>query len=470
MEKFSYLGNMEPQAIDRMYQQFISDPDSVSPDWQNFFRGFDFAVTQLPSENGFSEKGSRMLRNEFNVIDLINGYRERGHLFTKTNPVRTRRQYSPTLDHQNFGLSDDDLDTQFQAGNEIGIGKASLRKIIDHLQATYCQSVGVEFMYIRHPEIVEWFKSKMESCRNTPTFNPETKKQILSKLTEAVGFEHFVRKRFPGQKRFSLEGGETLIPALDSVIELGSRMGIKEYIIGMAHRGRLNVLGNILKKPFKQIFSEFAGMAYEDEGLLGDVKYHLGCTLETKTTSGETISLNIAPNPSHLEAVNPVVAGLTRAKADVKYDGDYRKLAPILIHGDASIAAQGVVYEILQMSQLDAYKTGGTIHLVINNQLGFTTNYLDARSSTYCTDIAKITQSPIFHVNGDDVEAVVYTIGLAMEFRQKFHRDVFIDILGYRKYGHNESDEPRFTQPVLYRIIEKHPDPATIYIKKTHRR
>jgi 2-oxoglutarate dehydrogenase E1 component len=466
MEKFSYLGNMEPQAIDRMYQQFVSDPDSVSPDWQNFFRGFDFAVTQLPSENGFSEKGSRMLRNEFNVIDLINGYRERGHLFTKTNPVRTRRQYSPTLDHHNFGLSDDDLDTQFQAGNEIGIGKAPLRKIIEHLQTTYCQSVGVEYMYIRQPEIVEWFKSKMESCRNTPSFNSETKKQILRKLTEAVGFEHFVRKRFPGQKRFSLEGGETLIPALDSVIELGSRMGIKEYVIGMAHRGRLNVLGNILKKPFKQIFSEFAGMAYEDEGLLGDVKYHLGCTLETKTTSGETINLNIAPNPSHLEAVNPVVAGLTRAKADVKYDGDYRKLAPILIHGDASIAAQGVVYEILQMSQLEAYKTGGTIHLVINNQLGFTTNYLDARSSTYCTDIAKITESPIFHINGDDVEAVVYTIGLAMEFRQKFHRDVFIDILGYRKYGHNESDEPRFTQPVLYKIIEKHPDPATIYIKK----
>lgn len=466
MEKFSYLGNIEPQTIDRMYQQFISDPASVSPDWQNFFRGFDFATSQFPSIDGFSEKETRIFRNEFNVIDLINAYRQRGHLFTKTNPVRTRRQYSPTLALENFGLSDNDLESTFQAGNEIGIGKTTLKKIVKHLQDTYCQSVGAEFMFIRSPEIVEWLKNKMEGCRNMPSFDLDTKKQILNKLNQAVGFEHFVRKRFPGQKRFSLEGGETLIPALDAVIELGALMGIKEFIIGMAHRGRLNVLGNILKKPYKRIFSEFASMQYEDEGLLGDVKYHLGCTLETQTESGETINLSIAPNPSHLEAVNPVVEGITRAKADNKYLGNYKALAPILIHGDASIAAQGIIYEILQMSQLEAYKTGGTIHLVINNQLGFTTNYLDARSSTYCTDVAKTIQSPVFHVNGDDVEAVVYTIKLAMEFRQKFQRDVFIDLLCYRKYGHNESDEPRFTQPVLYKIIEKHPDPATIYIEK----
>jgi 2-oxoglutarate dehydrogenase E1 component len=465
MEKFSYLGNMEPQAIDRLYHQYISDPNSVSPDWQNFFRGFDFAVS-YPSTNGFSEKETQIFRNEFNVIDLINAYRERGHLFTKTNPVRTRRQYSPTLDHHNFGLTDKDLDHPFQAGNEIGIGKASIRDIIEHLQTTYCQSVGAEFMFIRSPEIVEWLKNKMEGSRNTPKFSKGVKKQILCKLTEAVVFEHFVRKRFPGQKRFSLEGGETLIPALDSVIELGVKMGLKEFIIGMAHRGRLNVLGNILRKPYKKIFSEFASMAYEDEGLQGDVKYHLGCTLETQTASDETITISIAPNPSHLEAVTPVVEGITRAKADRKYMGDFNRVAPIIIHGDAAIAAQGIVYEVLQMSQLEAYKTGGTIHLVINNQLGFTTNYLDARSSTYCTDVAKTIQSPIFHVNGDDVEAVVYTIGLAMEFRQKFQRDVFIDLLCYRKYGHNEADEPRFTQPELYKIIEKHPDPATIYTKK----
>lgn len=466
MEKFSYLGNADPKSIDSLYQQYLTNPDQVSEDWQNFFRGFDFALTQYPDSENITEKEARVFRNEFNVINLINAYRTRGHLFTKTNPVRTRRKYTPTLDHQNFGLTDADLDTPFQAGTEIGIGKAPLKKIIEHLQITYCQSIGVEYIYIRKPEIVDWLKNKMEPIRNTPRFDRDVKIQILNKLNQAVGFEHFVRKRFPGQKRFSLEGCETLIPALDSVIELGARSGIKEYVIGMAHRGRLNVLANILEKPYKKIFSEFEGMAYADETLLGDVKYHLGCTLEKTTSDGNLINLSISPNPSHLEAVNPVVEGLARAKADLKYMSDYQKVAPILIHGDASIAGQGVVYEVVQMSQLPAYKTGGTIHLVINNQLGFTTNYLDGRSSTYCTDVAKSVQSPVFHVNGDDVEAVVYTIGLAMQFRQKFQRDVFIDLLSYRKYGHNEGDEPRFTQPVLYKIIEKHPDPATIYIKK----
>jgi 2-oxoglutarate dehydrogenase E1 component len=466
MEKFSHLGNVDPQSIESLYQIYLKNPDSLESDWRNFFKGFDFANTQYPDSGNLSEKETRVFRNEFKVIDMINAYRSRGHLFTKTNPVRMRRKYTPTLDHQNFGLSDEDLDHTFQAGNEIGIGKTTLRKIIEHLQATYCQSVGAEFMFIRTPEIVDWLKSKMESGRNIPQFDRNAKWQILKKLIQAVGFEHFVRKRFPGQKRFSLEGCETLIPALDSVIEMGAEMGIREFVIGMAHRGRLNVLGNILEKPFCKIFSEFEGMAYADEGLLGDVKYHLGCTLEKQAKNGETINLSISPNPSHLEAVNPVVEGLARAKVDHKHNGDFSKVAPILIHGDASIAGQGVVYEVVQMSQLKGYKTGGTIHLVINNQLGFTTNYLDARSSTYCTDVAKIVQSPVFHVNGDDVEAVVYTIGLAMQFRQKFQRDIFIDLLSYRKFGHNESDEPRFTQPVLYKIIESHPDPATIYIEK----
>ncbi len=466
MEKFSYLGNAEPQSIESLYKTYLSNPDNVGKDWKQFFQGFEFALHQYPDVANISEKETKVFRNEFKVIDLINAYRSRGHLFTQTNPVRTRRKYTPTLDHQNFGLTDVDLDHTFQAGTEIGIGKASLRKIIQHLETTYCRSIGVEYMFIRTPEIVDWLKNKMETTRNMPSFEKNDKWQILKKLTQAVGFEHFVRKRFPGQKRFSLEGCETLIPALDSVIEQGAILGIKEYVIGMAHRGRLNVLANILKKPYRKIFSEFEGMAYADESLLGDVKYHLGCTLEKETTDGSTINLSIAPNPSHLEAVNPVVEGIARAKADQKYMSDYQQVAPILIHGDASIAGQGIVYEVVQMSNLPGYKTGGTIHLVINNQLGFTTNYLDARSSTYCTDVAKIVQSPVFHVNGDDVEAVVYTIGLAMQFRQKFQRDVFIDLLSYRKYGHNESDEPRFTQPVLYKIIEKHPDPATIYIKK----
>jgi 2-oxoglutarate dehydrogenase E1 component len=466
MDKFSYLGHADAGAIEDLYQQYLHNPDQIPPDWKRFFEGFEFARARFPEDDNVAEGDTRFLRNEFNVIDLINAYRERGHLFTKTNPVRVRRKYHPTLDHQNFGLGDEDLSATFQAGNEVGIGKNSLQNIIGHLSETYCQSIGVEFMYIRTPEIVEWLKNRMESTRNRPDFHAEKKVRILNKLIEGVGFEHFVRKRFPGQKRFSLEGCETLIPALDAVIEKGAGLGIREYVIGMAHRGRLNVLANVLKKPYHKIFSEFEGKQYAEETLLGDVKYHLGCTLETHTSSGESVKLSIAPNPSHLEAVDPVVEGIARAKIDLRYQGDFRQVAPILIHGDASIAGQGIVYEVLQMSQLEGYKTGGTIHLVINNQLGFTTNYLDARSSTYCTDVAKTIQSPIFHVNGDDVEAVVFTIELAMEFRQKFQRDVFIDLLSYRKYGHNEGDEPRFTQPILYKIIENHPDPATIYIEK----
>ncbi len=466
MDQLSYLGSLDSSSLEKLYQDYLEDPSGVELGWRRFFEGFEFARTHYPASDAPSEEENIRFRNEFNVIDLINAYRERGHLFTKTNPVRTRRTYTPTLDPLNFGLSETLFETTFQAGNELGIGKTRLRNIIEHLQDTYCQSIGVEFMYIRSPEIVEWLKHRMESVKNTPAFDTSKKRQILEKLIKAVGFEHFVRKRFPGQKRFSLEGCETLIPALDAAIEKGADAGIREYVIGMAHRGRLNVLGNILNKPYRKIFSEFDGKEYAEETLLGDVKYHLGCTLDTTTRTGNNIKLSIAPNPSHLEAVNPVVEGIARSKIDLRYQGDNKKVAPILIHGDASIAAQGVVYEVLQMSQLDGYSTGGTIHLVINNQLGFTTNYLDGRSSTYCTDVAKTIQAPIFHVNGDDVEAVVYTIELAMDFRQRFGRDVFIDLLSYRKYGHNESDEPRFTQPILYKIIEKHPDPATIYTEK----
>lgn len=466
MDRFTYLGNMDGSTLEAMYSDYLKDPESIPDDWRHFFDGFAFARERYPDADSAPPQEAGVFRNEFNVINLINAYRERGHLFTKTNPVRSRRRYFPSLDHQNFSLHDKDLETRFQAGSELGIGKTTLRNIIGHLQQTYCQSIGAEYMYIRTPEITEWLKHRMERVKNTPRFDLTKKKQILTKLIEAVGFEHFVRKRFPGQKRFSLEGCETLIPALDAVIEKGGGLGIKEYVIGMAHRGRLNVLGNILRKPYRKIFSEFEGKAYAEETLLGDVKYHLGCTLETLTRNEERINLSIAPNPSHLEAVDPVAEGITRAKIELKHGDDYQKVAPILIHGDASMAGQGVIYELLQMSQLPGYRAGGTIHLVINNQLGFTTNYLDGRSSTYCTDVAKTTQSPIFHVNGDDVEAVVYTIELAMEFRQRFQKDVFIDLLSYRKYGHNEGDEPRFTQPVLYKIIEKHSDPATIYIEQ----
>ncbi|HEX3008469.1 MAG TPA: 2-oxoglutarate dehydrogenase E1 component, partial [Bacteroidales bacterium] len=390
----------------------------------------------------------------------------RGHLFTQTNPVRARRKYSPTLALENYDLSEADLDTVFRAGQEIGIGQAKLRDILDHLNQTYCQSIGAEYFFIRDPVLVNWLQTKMELSKNTPHFEPEEKRHFYHLLKQAVGFESFIHKKFVGQKRFSLEGAEGMIPALDAVIERGSELGIEEFVIGMAHRGRLNVLANILRKPYENIFREFSAKEYDEENALGDVKYHLGYNTEITSDTGKKILLNLVPNPSHLETVGPVVQGLSRAFVRQKYGRDFNKLAAIIIHGDAAIASQGVVYETIQMSQLDGYKTGGTIHIVINNQVGFTTNYLDARSSTYCTDIAKVTKSPIFHVNGDDLEAIIYTIQFAMEFRQTFHQDVFIDILCYRKYGHNEGDEPRFTQPTLYSAIAKHPNPRDIYSRR----
>lgn len=337
---------------------------------------------------------------------------------------------------------------------------------MDHLKETYCRSIGAEFMFMRKPVVLDWLQKKMEGSRNQASFSKEEKIHFYEHLNRAVGFEKYIHKKFVGQKRFSLEGSEALIPALDHIVEKGAELGIKEFVIGMAHRGRLNVLANILKKPYSDIFTEYSATEYEDGIELGDVKYHLGYDNIIKTDSGHTVRLNLLPNPSHLEAVGPLVEGMARARLDNFCDGDQSLLAPIIIHGDAAIAAQGVVYEVVQMAQLPGYKTGGTIHIVINNQVGFTTNYTEGRSSTYCTDIAKVTKAPIFHVNGDDVEALLYTIRLAMEFRQEFEQDVFIDLLSYRKYGHNEGDEPRFTQPLLYKAIENHPDVSTIYANR----
>lgn len=463
MDKFSYINNSDPAGIEDLYSRFKEDPESVDPGWKEFFEGFEFAQKIYPKGDSTSDQ---QYPSEFKVINLINDYRRRGHLFTKTNPVRTRRKYSPTLDLENYGLSSDDLNTRFKAGNEIGLGESTLREIIDHLQQTYCQSVGAEFFYIRKPEENQWLRQKMESSKNTYPFTKDDRTFIFKNLSRAVLFEKFIHKKFPGQKRFSLEGAESLIPAMDAILEKGGELGIEEFVIGMAHRGRLNVLANIMKKPYELIFHEFEGSEYDEEHLLGDVKYHLGYTCKRATTKGSRIKLTLTPNPSHLEAADPVVEGIARAKIDTSLNGDFSKLAPILIHGDASIAGQGVVYEVLQMSGLTGYKTGGTVHLVINNQIGFTTNYLDGRTSTYCTDVAKVTQSPVFHVNGDDVEAVVYTIQLALEYRAKFNKDVFIDLLCYRKYGHNEGDEPRFTQPLLYKAIASHENPQEIYRKK----
>lgn len=454
-----YLKN--PDYIDELFKNYKENPDSVDISWRKFFEGFEFAL-----KNYKTNQSDLFVDKEFKVIDLINAYRQRGHFFTDTNPVRARRKYSPSLDIENFGLAKEDLKQNFKAGNEIGIGEASLESIINHLRLTYCKSIGVEFIYIREPEKVSWLKKKMEGSKNSRIFSNNEKKHIFSHLVHAVEFESFIHKKFVGQKRFSLEGAESLIPALDAVIEKGAEFGIKEFVIGMPHRGRLNILANILMKPEVNIFQEFNGKEYDEEEFLGDVKYHLGFVNKKNTDTGEIVKLTLTPNPSHLETVSAVAQGISRAKLLHKYDDDFSKLAPIVIHGDAAVAAQGIVYEVLQMSQLPGYKTGGTIHLVINNQVGFTTNYTEARSSTYCTDIAKVTRCPVFHVNGDDVEALIYSVDLAIEYRQKFNTDVFIDILCYRKYGHNEGDEPRFTQPLLYKAIEKHPNVKEIYKSK----
>jgi len=461
-DPFSFLSNADPVAIEDMYRRYLQDPESVDTGWRQFFSGFDFARAHFGADTAGV---SPVQAKETFVMNLINGYRQRGHLFTKTNPVRDRRKYTPTLDIENFGLTKEDLETQFQAGSEIGIGPSKLKDIIAHLEQTYCQSVGAEFRYLREPQTLKWLQDKMESVRNTPNYSLDTKKYLLHKLNQAVVFENFLHTKFVGQKRFSLEGAETTIAALDTIIERGAELGLKEFVIGMAHRGRLNVLANILNKTYEQIFREFEG-GYFDNSFDGDVKYHLGYSSDVKTMKGETVHLTLTPNPSHLETVDPVVEGIVKAKLTTTYEGDLKKIAPILIHGDASIAGQGIVYEVIQMSLVKGYRTGGTIHLVINNQVGFTTNYLQARSSTYCTDVAKVTLSPVFHVNGDDVEAVAYAVALAVEFRQQFHHDVFIDLLCYRKHGHNEGDEPRITQPLLYKLIASHPNPREIYIKK----
>lgn len=467
MDTFSYLAASDPATLDNLYQQFQENPASVDSSWASFFEGVDFATKNYPQkpQSGNGEIPENVSR-EFKVINLINGYRSRGHLFTRTNPVRERRKYTPTLEIQNFGLSAADLETVYQAGTLIGIGPAKLSAIIKHLEDTYCQSIGVEYMYIRNTEVVEWMQKKMEGSRGRTEYSKEEKKAIFQRLNDAVGFESFLDKKFVGQKRFSLEGCEALIAALDHVIERGADLGIREFVMGMAHRGRLSVLANIFKKDCKSIFTEFEGKDYDDEEFSGDVKYHLGYSTKVKTRGGADVRMTLAPNPSHLEAVGPVVEGIARAFAEEEHDNNLDKIAPIIIHGDAAIAGQGVVYETVQMAKLDGYKTGGSIHIAVNNQVGFTTNYTDARSSIYCTDVAKVTLSPVFHVNADDVEAVVFAVDMAMEFRQKFHGDVFIDLLGYRKYGHNEGDEPRFTQPILYKAIAKHQNPRQIYLER----
>lgn len=488
MDKFSYIANAHVSYVDELYHSYKSDPDSIDSSWKEFFDGFDFALTNYASDedsqsvvstsNGTPPKNGSLatpgtimdmeqLPKEIKVRALIHAHRSRAHLRSKTNPVRERRDRKALIDPQDFGLGQEDMNTEFQAGNEIGIGKAKLSVIIDSLKTIYEGPMGFEYLYIRDPEMLDWFKTKVE--KEALAFNPshDDKKRILFKLNQAVVFENFLHTKYLGQKRFSLEGGESTIPFLDAVINASSELGVREVMIGMAHRGRLNVLANIMGKTYEQIFSEFEGTAKPDLTMGdGDVKYHMGYSSDIVTPASNKVHLKLAPNPSHLEAVNPVVEGFIRAKIDSEHKGDAKKALPILIHGDAAVAGQGIVYEVTQMAGLEGYNTGGTIHFVINNQVGFTTDFDDARTSIYCTDVAKIIDAPVIHVNGDNAEAVVFAAKLAAEFRQKFSKDIFVDMVCYRRHGHNESDEPKFTQPELYNIISKHPNPREIYVKR----
>ena len=513
MDAYSYIANADAAAIESLYQAYRQNPESVDFGWRKFFEGFDFsqqfpegtsvlpgaapATNGAPAPNGAAgaaakaapaapqaddygvlntsastnnapagmASGEVSADKETAVRNLIHAYRSRGHLRAKTNPVRERKDRKPRLDLADVGLNEADLDTPFRNGEVLGLGtQAKLRDIVAALEKIYTGPIGFEYMYIRDPQVLDWFRAKVE--HDSLAFNPgvEYKKRILKKLNEAVVFENFLHTKFLGQKRFSLEGGETTIPALDAIIGKGAELGVKEVVIGMAHRGRLNVLANIMGKTYEQIFSEFEGTAVPDLTMGdGDVKYHIGYSSEVEASGGQKVNLKLAPNPSHLEAVNPVVEGFVRAKIEHQYGGDYHQILPILIHGDAALAGQGIGYEVTQMSQLEGYKTGGTIHFVINNQVGFTTDFEDARSSIYSTDLAKIIDAPVVHVNGDDPEAVVFAVQLATEYRQQFHADIFIDMVCYRRHGHNESDEPKFTQPTLYNLISKHQNPREVY-------
>lgn len=403
MSDFSFISNAHPAYIEQLYDQFQQNPDSLDASWRAFFQGFDFAQ----ADNGISAAASAAVADteqmvkELRVLALIKAFRDRGHLLSTTNPLKPRRDRKPMLDLEHFGLSDADLDRVFFAGHEIGLKDASLRQIIARMKEVYAGNIGFEYHQIADRIKRRWLRTRIEASRPDQQYgiSLEKKRRILEKLNGATIFERFLHTKYLAQKRFSLEGGENTIVALDTFINEAANYKTEEIIIGMAHRGRLNVLTNIMGKTYEQIFNEFEGMAVPDLSFGdGDVKYHLGFSSQIQTTGGKLVHLKLAPNPSHLEAVNPVVEGFARAKADILYEGDYDRILPILIHGDAAAAGQGIMFETVQMSQLEGYKTGGTVHIVINNQIGFTTDFDDARSSTYSTGVAVVVQAPVFHV------------------------------------------------------------------------
>ncbi|MEO5667933.1 MAG: 2-oxoglutarate dehydrogenase E1 component [Bdellovibrionota bacterium] len=482
MNKFSYLNNSNPEFIEDIYAQYRNDPESVDSSWKYFFDGLELGYTSdappfenMPPTNGVSAQATSAkpgidLSSEAKVADLINAYRERGHLLAHINPLGDRPRSHPLLKLEHFSLGEKDMDRPFTAGKFLGLGTATLRQILDRLHQIYCSSIGVEYTHIKDPEMRGWLVERMESTGNQEKLSPQEKRRIFSRLAESETFEKFLHTRYVAQKRFSIEGAEGVIPTLDRLLEVAGELGANNIVMGMAHRGRLNVLRNFFGKKAEHILTEFEQEYQYDEMHMGegDVKYHMGYSTDVETSKGHKIHLSLANNPSHLAFVHPVVEGVARSKQ--RRQGPEhearRKIVPIMIHGDAAFAGQGVVYETLNLSQVDAYCTGGTVHIIINNQIGFTTSPDDARSTTYCTDVARMLEVPIFHVNGDDPEALSYIAALCMEFRQRFQKDVFIDIVCYRKYGHNEADEPAFTQPLMYKAIRSHLSPYLVYSQR----
>ncbi|MBZ0264335.1 2-oxoglutarate dehydrogenase E1 component [bacterium] len=450
------------EYIEGLYEEWKTDPDSLPESWRMFFQGFELAM--CPRDCVATSRAEEQSR----VASLIFGYRSQGHFMAKIDPFDELPPPHPDLELEQFGLSEDDLDKVFDTGHLYGPQRAKLQDIVDILQTTYCGSIGAQYTHIQDVKIRRWLQEKMEPIQNQPNFSRNKKLDILSHLIDADQFETFLHTRYPGQKRFSLEGAETLIPAIHSLVELAPEVGVEQIVIGMAHRGRLNILTNILDKSYAVIFSEFEGN-FLPGSFSGDsdVKYHKGFSSDHRNRYGRSVHISLAANPSHLELVNPVVEGRARAKQRQLNDIEKRSsVLPLLIHGDAAFAGQGIVAETMNLSQLDGYRTGGTVHIIINNQIGFTTLPRDSRSTHYATDIAKFVEAPIFHVNGDDPEATVFVVELALEFRQKFGQDVVVDMICYRRHGHNEGDEPAFTQPALYKKIRNHPPIRQRYTQK----
>ena len=448
--------------IDQNYEHWRSNPELLSPEWRAFFEGFEIGqdtVTEISENSHFDVSDPKSdASKQSRAIGLIYAYRSIGHTIADFNPLTKEKPFNPRLTLERLGFDQSDLEQKFHTGNYLGGTNMTLRELIDRLEKTYCDTVGVEYIHIQETPKRRWIQARIEPECFIPRFTKEEKWRILRTITQAEDFENFLQNRYVGQKRFSLEGGETLIACLESVFERCGKNAVDEIVIGMAHRGRLNVLANFLGKSLEYIFREFSenyvpDTMYGD----GDVKYHLGFETKRTTSDGHDVELRLAANPSHLEAVNPVVEGKARARQRIRGDLDRKRVLPLLIHGDAAIAGQGIVAEVINFSQLKGYRTGGTIHLVINNQIGFTTDPSDARSSRYCTDVAKIVEAPIFHVNGNDPLAVIAVTEAAFDYRQTFGCDVVIDMYCWRKHGHNESDEPAFTQPVLYKTISEMP-------------